>query len=80
MQVTMATSIFTYLGPTNSLLLVLNAKKNSDSSAYTKSIALSWIYFSNKRMSPGVDRIFVQSFLTDDVYKEAYCEDCSLRI
>lgn len=79
MQVTMATSVFTYLSPLTLFLLVLNAKKNSDSSAYTRSIALVWIYFSNKKMSPSVDRIFVQSFLTDDEYKEAYCEDSSLQ-
>lgn len=76
----MATSVFTYLKPTDFVLLVLNAKKNSDSGAYSKSIAYVSIYFSNKKMSPSVGRIFVQSILTDDEYKEVYCEDCSLQI
>ena len=60
MQVTMATSVFTYLRPTGLLLLVLNAEKfvfAADSSAHTKPIPLVGIYFNSQKTSPSVDKI-----------------------
>lgn len=56
--------------------------KNSNSPLIpvpTLSPLLVWIYVSNKKMSPNVDRIFVQLFLTDEAYKEASCKDYSLQ-